>query len=726
MNSTFVLFFIGIILIFILACLDYYYPAKESFSNYTGDFKSDYAVVLNAHSINSDSLVSMTDKIHYDPIKDLLIEVLDDNRIVLINSVVSEEEIGESLPENPPVTTAPAPTTEPVVASVAKPAAKPVAKPVAKPAVKPVAKPAVKPVVAPAPAPEPTPKPSPEQNTGAQKMWGQCGGKNWKGSTECAPGSECIQKDEWYSQCKPKKVQKGTVNLWGKCGGKNYNGPTTCTEGATCVKKDEHYSQCKPMEGFTTLKTSTSTNFVYTSSNKHYAILHVPSKMSSGVFLHVMNLRTNKHRTSYFFNKSEMHHYNYTGENLYAEGSSPFSKAYEGFESIFEGTMDDVQYKHDNGELKSSTSYDENRKFVFVSMKIRDDAFRAYLQEEGGIIKIASIEVKDTKNEEPSKDGDKQSENGGCFAKMNDTLNMMEKMRKHFQNDNHSDYMLKTEVVPPVCPACPSCSGNDVCTNCGGNGGSGTQSSGGGSLLRDAGKGANDLVRDTAKGANDLVRDTAKGANDIVRDSAGGANNLIRDGAGGADDLLRDTAGGVKDAVGDVYGELKSTTGDLFGATKGMVGDVGSFLRDGAGDVYGAAKDVTGGAVGLGRDAVTGTVGLGRDAVGLGKDAVTGTVGLGRDAVTGTVGLGRDAVTGTVGLGRDTVTGAVNVGGNVLGGIGNALTARNSSGQPGYHQSSMQNPQYFGYQNSYGGPMMGKVSSSNYIPRTADFSSFGK
>ena len=72
------------------------------------------------------------------------------------------------------------------------------------------------------------------------------------------------------------------------------------------------------------------------------------------------------------------------------------------------------------------------------------------------------------------------------------------------------------------------------------------------------------------------------------------------------------------------------------------------------------------------------------------------------------------------------MSGAVNVGGDVLGGIGNALTARNPSGQPGYHQSSMQNPQYFGYQNSYGGPMMGKVSSSNYIPRTADFSSFGK
>ena len=50
--------------------------------------------------------------------------------------------------------------------------------------------------------------------------------------------------------------------------------------------------------------------------------------------------------------------------------------------------------------------------------------------------------------------------------------------------DNHNnnkesisnDYILKTQVVPPVCPSCPSCpsSSDGVCSNCGGNGGSGT------------------------------------------------------------------------------------------------------------------------------------------------------------------------------------------------------------------------------------------------------------
>lgn len=36
-------------------------------------------------------------------------------------------------------------------------------------------------------------------------------------------------------------------------------------------------------------------------------------------------------------------------------------------------------------------------------------------------------------------------------------------------------YILKTQIVPPVCPSCPNCSCHDgVCTNCGGNGGSGS------------------------------------------------------------------------------------------------------------------------------------------------------------------------------------------------------------------------------------------------------------
>jgi len=36
-----------------------------------------------------------------------------------------------------------------------------------------------------------------------------------------------------------------------------------------------------------------------------------------------------------------------------------------------------------------------------------------------------------------------------------------------------NDFLLKTQIIPPVCPSCPSCPNNVSCTNCGGNGGAG-------------------------------------------------------------------------------------------------------------------------------------------------------------------------------------------------------------------------------------------------------------
>jgi hypothetical protein len=34
-----------------------------------------------------------------------------------------------------------------------------------------------------------------------QKKWGQCGGRNYSGPTQCEPGSQCVHQSEWYSQC---------------------------------------------------------------------------------------------------------------------------------------------------------------------------------------------------------------------------------------------------------------------------------------------------------------------------------------------------------------------------------------------------------------------------------------------------------------------------------------------------------------------------------------------
>lgn len=146
-----------------------------------------------------------------------------------------------------------------------------------------------------------------------------------------------------------------------------------------------------------------------------------------------------------------------------------------------------------------------------------------------------------------------------------------------YSNKFTNDYMLKTQVVPPVCPTCPSCPlGSGVCTNCGGNGGSGTQGaeneSGGGK-----GPTLGQIVEDTGSGTKQLLEETGSGATNLVRDAGGAAAGL-----------------GVS-------------------AVQGTVG---------------LGKDIVGGTVGLGKDIVGGTVGLGKDIVG-------GTVGLAREAGSG-------------------------------------------------------------------------------------------
>jgi hypothetical protein len=151
-------------------------------------------------------------------------------------------------------------------------------------------------------------------------------------------------------------------------------------------------------------------------------------------------------------------------------------------------------------------------------------------------------------------------------------------------------YILKSQIVPPVCPSCPACascsaSSSQTCTNCGGSGGSGTLTSDGksvvdnkdttdtrtnlagaisnigtgatdvagnvvdkagnlidkaGNIISGAGTGAASLLRDTGSGATGLLRDTASGATDLLKTTASEANKLIREAGRGAKDILKD------------------------------------------------------------------------------------------------------------------------------------------------------------------------------------------
>ena len=250
-------------------------------------------------------------------------------------------------------------------------------------------------------------------------------------------------------------------------------------------------------------------------------------------------------------------------------------------------------------------------------------------------------------------------------------------------NFNYSDdYMLKTQIVPPVCPACSTTVG--TCVNCS-NTNTGTVGADGKSLVG----GYPVTNRESTSSAISPTSSTSPSPEN--NDSTSSSTSL----------------GGV------VNNTVDNGTGLLYGTGSGVTN---------------LARDTASGTVGLGREVVGGTVGLGREVVG-------GTVGLGKDIVGGTVGLGKDIVGGTVGLGKDIVGGIMDLGKSASS-TANANTNTNTNANATNQVSG--DLSRGGYSNSYAGNGSSSVTDQysyygavpnkggNYIPLTSDFSKFGR
>ena len=149
-----------------------------------------------------------------------------------------------------------------------------------------------------------------------------------------------------------------------------------------------------------------------------------------------------------------------------------------------------------------------------------------------------------------------------------------------------NDYMLKTQIVPPVCPTCPSCPSSTnscsggVCTNCGGQGGSGTKINNenlgiadataniaqtGGNVINntvdnitDLGIGAEVLAAGAGIGAYNLLSNAGGGATDLVKSAGGGATDLVKSAGGGATDLVKSAGSGILSLGKDQQGGYNS------------------------------------------------------------------------------------------------------------------------------------------------------------------------
>ena len=149
------------------------------------------------------------------------------------------------------------------------------------------------------------------------------------------------------------------------------------------------------------------------------------------------------------------------------------------------------------------------------------------------------------------------------------------------------DYMLKTQIVPPVCPSCPSVTCASAGTGAGVGGGTGT-GTGGGQPISDAVKTAGSVAEKAIGSTGDILKsfssntkEVGLGTVDLAKGTVSGTIGLAKDVVGGTVGLARDTVGGTAD-----------------------------FVKDAARGTVGVAKDALGGAVDLTKDTLKGTIKL--------------------------------------------------------------------------------------------------------------------
>jgi len=145
-----------------------------------------------------------------------------------------------------------------------------------------------------------------------------------------------------------------------------------------------------------------------------------------------------------------------------------------------------------------------------------------------------------------------------------------------------SNYMLKTQVVPPVCPACPSCKygSGHVCTSCGGNGGSGTKSGDGNSLAFKDGnsvadvKGPSSALASVGKSTGGVLEKTVDTTGKVI----GGATNLAAGTVGMAGGLIGGTIGTAANLAGGAVNAATNLVGGTIGTAANLLGSAGLIL----------------------------------------------------------------------------------------------------------------------------------------------------
>jgi len=260
---------------------------------------------------------------------------------------------------------------------------------------------------------------------------------------------------------------------------------------------------------------------------------------------------------------------------------------------------------------------------------------------------------------------------------------------------NYSDdYLLKTQIVPPVCPACST---HGTCTNCGGQGGSGTISQNGSTVV------GGNQVGSAGRPENVSNKGSGTFSSNADANTIGGSLTLATyDTVAGVEDVAKTGAGVINNAV--------NTVGDVAGAGLLGAGLAVGGVAFGAGALGASAIDTTGSVVKE----------VAKDATGLAAGAGTGV----KDVLMQNQGSGQGfgptnrSQTGDQSQLNSQLYGQDNT--SSVGPDGKKLTINRTEGafQSPYGTTS-------GDQYSYYGALPSK-GKANFMPVTADFSAFGR
>lgn len=138
-------------------------------------------------------------------------------------------------------------------------------------------------------------------------------------------------------------------------------------------------------------------------------------------------------------------------------------------------------------------------------------------------------------------------------------------------SNNSNDYLLKTQIVPPVCPACPGCKTEGVCTDCGGKGGSGTKTTETSSLAFDtktAVGATGSAVANTVDATGTILGKTVDAAGNVAEKTVDVAGNVV----GKTVDVAGNVVGKTFDAAGNVVGRTFDAAGNVLGSTASALG----------------------------------------------------------------------------------------------------------------------------------------------------------